>query len=210
MQYELATLTFNLQDTLTVTRSADAYVNGPSAGGRLLGAWTTDIGALGRMTILREFDSPEALTAERERTLFHPNPFGPEVLSADQRNVISTIETDSYKAFPFLPPVAPGRFGSLYEIRTYRLKPGTLAQTLAAWEAALPARTELSPLVLNMYATDGAPRITHFWPYADANERFEVRAKAVTAGIWPPKGGAANLLEGTSMLCVPTPFSPLA
>ena len=62
--------------------------------------------------------------------------------------------------------------------------------TLAAWEAAVPARTRLSPIVVAAYALDGAtPRMLHVCPYADLNERTRVRGEAVSSGIWPPKGG---------------------
>jgi hypothetical protein len=207
--YELATLTFPPQHVGAVMRDAEAYVNAPDAGGRLLGAWTTEVGLLGRLLILRGFDTAESLAAERERTLFHPRPFGSEVLDGQHSGIVSAIEMESYKAFPFLPHVAAGAYGGIYEIRTYRLKPGGLPPTVAAWEAAVPERARLSPLVVSMYALDGAPRITHIWPYANASERFEIRAEAVRRGIWPPTGAPAQLIEATSTLCVPAPFSPL-
>ncbi|MGO4327158.1 NIPSNAP family protein [Cupriavidus sp. 2TAF22] len=210
MLYELATLNFNLQDTQAVIRGAEAYVNAACVAGRLLGAWTTDVGALGRMLILREFESAEMLAAERERTLFHPGPFSLSASGESERAVITSFETDSYKALPFLPPITPGTYGSIYEIRTYRLKPGGLPPTITAWEAAVPDRVKLSALVINMYALDGAPRITHIWPYANASERFEIRAEAARAKIWPPKGAPAHLIDANSLLCVPAPFSPLA
>jgi hypothetical protein len=191
-------------------REAEAYVNAPGAGGRLLGAWTTDVGLLGRMLILRGFDTTEALAAERERTLFHPRPFGSEAALGQHDGIISAIELESYKALPFLPDVTAGAYGAIYEIRTYLLKPGGLPPTVAAWKAAVPQRARLSPLVINMYALDGAPRITHIWPYTNASERFEIRAEAVRMGIWPPTGAPAHLLEASSTLCVPAPFSPLA
>jgi len=206
MLYELATLTFLPHHTAAVLRDAEGYIKAPEAGGRLLGAWTTDVGALGRLLILRAFDTGEALAAERERALFHPHPFG----RGGEGGFVTAIEMDSYKGFPFLPTATPGDHGKVYEIRTYRLKPGGLPPTVAAWEAAMPDRSKMSPLVINMYALDGAPRITHIWPYKSASERFEIRAQALKAGIWPPKGAPEQLLEASSTLCVPAPFSPLA
>jgi hypothetical protein len=41
------------------------------------------------------------------------------------------------------------------------------------------------------------------------DERAKVRADAVAQGIWPPKGGPANLTKMHSDLCVALPFSPL-
>src|SRR5277367_1921714 len=57
---------------------------------------------------------------------------------------------------------AAGAHGDVYEFRTYKLKPGGLPPTLAGWEAAIaPAREYTAHLVINMYALDGPPRITH-------------------------------------------------
>ncbi|MCJ2144695.1 NIPSNAP family protein [Methylobacterium sp. E-066] len=75
---------------------------------------------------------------------------------------ITALTMDSDAPFLFLPPVRIGSRDGMYEIRTYRLRPGGLAPTLAAWEAAIaPARAYTAHLVTNLYALDGAPRITH-------------------------------------------------
>lgn len=70
-----------------------------------------------------------------------------------------------------LPPVVPGKYGSVYEIRTYRLKHGGVAPAIAAWEAAIPERVKLSPLSIAMYSLDGPPRFTHIWPFASLDAR---------------------------------------
>lgn len=68
----------------------------------------------------------------------------------------------SFALFPFLPAVEPGRRGAVYEFRTYLLKPGGLAPTLAGCRAAnAPARDYTAHLVTGLYALDGAPRIAH-------------------------------------------------
>ena len=59
---------------------------------------------------------------------------------------------DRYAAFPGLDRPKPSSFGPLYEIRTYRLRPGELLPTLDAWAEAQPKRSEVSPLTLAMYA----------------------------------------------------------
>ncbi len=67
--------------------------------------------------MLRGFAAPEDMTAERRRALLSANPF-----NAGQ--VITALEMDSYAPFPFLPPIRTGDRGGVYEVRTYRLKPG--------------------------------------------------------------------------------------
>ncbi len=172
--------------------------------GTLLGCWATEIGALNDIIILRGFEDAAALATERQRLEGSTNPFG-------AGESLRALTTDIYRPFPFLPPVKPGRFGSVYEIRTYRLKQGGVPPTLAAWEAALPGRTNLSPLTVAMVAIDGPPRFTHIWPFASLDERGRIRAESVAKGFWPPKGGPDWLTgEMASTIALPTAISPLA
>src|ERR1700694_2727797 len=96
--YELATLSCSLLCVSEASEGARAYVAAPDAKGELLGCWRTDIGTLGRLLILRGFDSAEDLAAERRRALFGANPF-------NGGRGMTALEMDSYAPFPFLPPV---------------------------------------------------------------------------------------------------------
>ena len=122
--YELTTLSFPLLSVGKVSEGARAYVTDPEAKGELLGCWHTDIGALGRLLILRGFETTEDLGAERRRALLSSNPF-------NARPSVTALETNSYAPFPFLPAVEPGPRGKVYEFRTYWLKPGGLPATSA-------------------------------------------------------------------------------
>jgi hypothetical protein len=53
----------------------------------------------------------------------------------------------------------------IVEFRTYRLKPGSVAQAEERFGQALPARTKLSPLAA-FWHTEVGPlnRIIHVWP----------------------------------------------
>jgi NIPSNAP len=106
--------------------------------------------------------------------------------------------------------VRPGRYGSVYEIRTYEMVPGGLPAALAGWQAAVPERVKLSPLIIAMYALDGPSRITHIWPYPGLDARMAIRKQAYASDVWPPRGTPENIREGTSTIAFPTDFSPLA
>lgn len=203
MRYEIATLTIRLGKAGQVVQALDAELKSGAAKGNLLGCWASEIGVLNQILLLRGFSDEAQLRAERERILASGNPFG---CGED----IASLDFDSYAPFPFLPPVEPGRYGSVYEIRTYGLKHGGVPATIAAWEAAIPARTELSPLVIAMYALDGPSRFTHIWPFESLNQRAAVRADSVAKGIWPPKGAPQWLTgEMKSTIALPTAISPL-
>jgi hypothetical protein len=178
-------------------------VKNAQAKGRFLGCWRTEMGTLGRLLVLRGFDTPEDLTVERRRALLSANPF-----NAGQ--IVTALNMDSYAPFPFLPPIKTGGRGGVYEFRTYLLKPGGLPPTLTGWEAAIePAREYTDHLVVNMYALDGAPRITHIWGFTTLEERAGLRERAYGAGVWPPKGGPEQILEATSTIALPQTGSPL-
>ncbi|MCJ2122977.1 NIPSNAP family protein [Methylobacterium sp. J-077] len=203
MLYELATLSCPLLAVGQVAERACAWAAEAEAG-TLLGCWRTEIGTLGRVVLLRRFQAPEAMTAERRRALMSAAPFH----AGDH---LTALTMDSYAPFPFLPPVRTGSRGGVYEIRTYRLRPGGLAPTLAAWEAAIaPAKPYTAHLVTNLYALDGAPRITHIWAFTSLEERARLRANAYASGAWPPKGGPDQILEATSTIALPDPGSPLS
>src|SRR3954452_1448043 len=138
MLYEIATLRIGLGTAQTVVAGIDAYVKAPEAKGALLGCWMSEIGALNEVFVLRGFADAAELGAERKRALDSTNPFS-------CGEALVGLSFDSYAPFPFLPPVETGAFGNVYEIRTYKLKHGGGEPTIAAWQAAIPAREALSP-----------------------------------------------------------------
>jgi hypothetical protein len=201
--YELTTLKTVIFGAGKAAPGIQTFLEHPDAKGTLLGAWYSDVGHLNEVYLLRGFESFEDLLAERDRVRLSDNPFGCVEFLLD-------ITMDSYKPLDFLPPVAPGAFGPLYEIRTYHTTLNGLAPTIEKWRDAVPGRTEYSPLTMAMYSIDGGSRFTQIWPYSSANERAAVRAKSVADGAWPPKGGPDFLTpDMTSTLAMPLPFSPL-
>jgi NIPSNAP len=195
--YELTTLAFPLLSVSEVAKATQDWVSMPDAVGSMLGCWRTEIGPLGRMLILRRFDDASALQRERHRTLLSANPF-------NAGGLITALEMDSYLPFPFLSPAQVVASNTVYEFRTYKLKPGGLLPTLAGWEAAVDlARDYTAQLMINMYALDGPPRITHIWGFDSLAQRASLRAAAYSAGIWPPRGGPENILDAISVIALP-------
>ena len=201
--YELTTISCPILSVPEVSVGALAFVSDYGAAGELLGCWRTEIGQLGRLLLLRGFETAGDLATERRRALLSVNPF-------NSGSLVTALSMDSYAPFPFLPRVQPGSFGGIYEFRTYQLKPGGLPPTLAGWEKAIqPAREYTRHLIINMYALDGPPRITHIWGFQSLEERAALRAKFYAAGLWPPQGGPEQILEATSTIALSEDNSPL-
>lgn len=75
----------------------------------------------------------------------------------------------------------------IYEVRTYTLEPGTVAQFEAGFAEALPHREKYSPLAA-FWHTDIGPlnQVIHVWPYENLGERERIRAEAAQDPHWPP------------------------
>lgn len=96
----------------------------------------------------------------------------------------------------------------IIEVRTYKLKPGSVPEFEKRFGEALPARVKLSPLGA-LWHTEVGPlnEVTHVWPYESLDQRTQVRAEAIRTGVWPPNNG--ELIETMqSEIFIPAPFSP--
>ncbi len=205
MYYELATMTLPFGTAAQAAANVQTFA--AQGQGELLGCWFTDIGVLNQMIVLRGFDDLATLQAERYRTQHNASPFG-------CGDIFQSLEQHSYQGFPWMKPVRPsaesGINGPVYEIRTYGIKPGGVQPTIDLWEQAIPAREKISPCVVAMVALDGPLRFTNIWAYPTIDARSKARADAVAQGIWPPKGGPANLTTNmVSTIALPTAVSPL-
>jgi len=96
----------------------------------------------------------------------------------------------------------------IYEVRTYFVKPKSLAEVEKRFGEAYEIRKKLSPLAA-FFHTEIGPlnQIIHIWPYKDMAERDKIRTAAVQGGNWPPKIGEF-LLEMQSDIYIPFPCSP--
>jgi NIPSNAP protein len=175
----------------------------PQSPGKLLACWSSDIGALNQIFVLREYASERETAEQRDAQVHSDNPFG-------IAEFIASTTSDTYVSFPFIDSVQPGAHGPFFEVRTYLMKPNGLAGTIEAWRKALPARLALSPVLAAMYSVSGLmPRFMHIWPYTSLDERHRIRAQAVAMGIWPPPGGPDRLVTMKNDIYLPVSFSPI-
>ena len=78
------------------------------------------------------------------------------------------------------------------------------------WEAKIPERTKLSPLVLAGPVEFGkANGFIHIWAYSGLDQRGTIRDEARAKGVWPPPGGGDRLLTQENKILLPAAFSPL-
>jgi hypothetical protein len=120
------------------------------------------------------------------------------------------MRSEIFVPFPFTPEIKPGKFGPIYEWRSYTLVPGTVGRVIENWGKAIGERQKRSPITIAMH-TDLGPlnRFVHIWPYKSLDERQAIRDKAAADKIWPPPGGDGTLFLQENKIVVPAPFSPV-
>ena len=95
----------------------------------------------------------------------------------------------------------------IYEVRTYTLQPGSVAQFEENFAKALPAREKYSKLGA-FWHTDIGPlnQVIHVWPYESVDERNAIRAEASQDPDWPPKNPPEMYVTLSSDIYIPAPF----
>lgn len=110
---------------------------------------------------------------------------------------------------PFMRPLAQQELGSIYEMRVYTYRPGTMPEVLKRWAVAVPHREKYSPLAACWYTAQGGLNVFyHVWPYKSLAHRDEVRSQAVKDPHWPP-GSNEFLVRMENKILAPAPFSPM-
>ena len=76
----------------------------------------------------------------------------------------------------------------IYEIRTYRIAPGSLAEVEKRFCEAYEYRKKHSELTAFLHTEIGPlNEIVHIWGYKDLGDRARVRADSAKDANWPPK-----------------------
>ena len=94
----------------------------------------------------------------------------------------------------------------IYEVRTYDMKPGTVADFENAFGESLPHREKYSPLAA-FWHTDIGPlnQVIHVWPYENLEERNRIRTEAAKDAHWPPASGG-SIINQNSEIWSPADF----
>ena len=96
----------------------------------------------------------------------------------------------------------------IIEMRTYTLKPGTLAEAEKRFGEALPIRETYSKLAAFFHSEIGPlNQIIHIWTYDSYEHRAEVRAAASKEAGWPP-AIREFVVDQQSEVFNPAPFCP--
>jgi hypothetical protein len=171
----------------------------------------TEIGALNQIIHIWGYDS----MAERDRV--RAAAIADKTWPPDIKDFVLNMRTEIFLPFEFSAPIKPGKYGPIFEMRTYTYPAGKLPTLKDNWERAIPERTRMSPCLAMWYSDMGAlNRFIHIWPYASMNDRMDTRAKAQATGNWPPsalakkegRDGVAYIAQENKIV-MPSSFSPV-
>jgi hypothetical protein len=159
--------------------------------GRLVGAWTSDIGQLNEYYHLWEYPDPNERARLRAALPKVPG-WQDEYLAASrgmvvaQRNTLLTLDDD-------IGLRSVEGSGHVYEFRTYKAAPGQIGGWLGTFKRSLPRRETHSKLVaLWMAEVGGLNAASHLWVYDSLAHRTEVRASMAQDTKLRELGAAAS------------------
>ena len=96
----------------------------------------------------------------------------------------------------------------IIEMRTYTLRPGSIAEVEKRFGESLPKREKHSKLAAFWHSEIGPlNQIIHVWAYDSFEQRLAVRAAASKEPNWPPPIGEFVVSMQNEIL-LPAPFSP--
>ena len=97
----------------------------------------------------------------------------------------------------------------IYEVCTYNVRPGSVAEVEKRFGEAYAYREKYSPLAASWHTEIGPlNQIIHVWPYQDHNERARVREAAAKDKHWPPPI-KDYIVRQRSEIVTPVSFAPL-
>ena len=210
MIHELRTYTFfpgKIATYLQIARDVGRPVRGQDYGINL-GYWTSEFGSLNQIWHIWQYESMEELA--RLRDALGKNPRWTNEYVA---NIRPLIERQDIRFLNVVNGVnKPEKEGGFYELRMYRMKPGTAAGFAADYKSILPVREKYSRNI-GLW-TGEAPQpneFFHMWNYESLAQRAKARGDLFKDPDWLAFLGRhpGAIVEMNNVLLLPTDYSPM-
>ncbi len=166
----------------------------------------TEIGPLNEVMHIWPYENAADREQKRAQSASDPKYQWPPKVGHLQEHMQSEI----FVPAPFTPEFPAGAKGPIFEWREYQIIPGLIPEVYKSWSAALPARLEMSELIMAMHTDAGdLNKFVHIWAYESLDHRAQVRGEAAAKGIWPPKSSRETLQTQANKILLAAPFSPV-
>jgi hypothetical protein len=172
------------------------------------GYWVHEFGTLNQVSHLWSYPSLDERT--RLRAALGQNERWSKEFVAQAQPLL--VRQDLKLLNPVKPVTPPEKSGGVYELRTYRAKPGDARAYAALLHSYFPVREKYSRNVGLWTGEMPQPNeLVHMWNYPDLNTRAATRAAVAEDAGWKEFLGkaAGRLVEMQSVILLPAAFSPM-
>ncbi|XP_046980273.1 protein NipSnap [Schistocerca americana] len=175
----------------------------------LVGSWTVTVGDLDQALHLWRYTGGFTSIDKARKELLQDPEF--VRLQKERGKMLRSRHLQYVLAFSYWPPVRPRNGPNLYEIRSYRLKPGTMIEWGNNWARAINYRRNNDEPFAGFFSQIGRLyNVHHFWCYKDLQTRKETREAAWRSPGWDECVAYTVPLirDMHTRILLPTEFSP--
>ncbi|KAJ1906540.1 hypothetical protein IWQ60_012056 [Tieghemiomyces parasiticus] len=176
---------------------------------KLCGSWVPEVGKLDTVLHIWEYEGYPA------HELLQKELKGNPAYHEFHRRCLPLLTKRSSQImleFEFWPTSPPVTTGGIYELRSYRLKPGHLLEWESNWRRGIECRRDVEhPIGAWFSQLGGLNYVHHMWAYPDLETRRRWREEAWTKEAWSTTVyNTVRLIdEMHTNILNPLPFSPL-
>ncbi|GLH03870.1 Protein NipSnap [Gryllus bimaculatus] len=175
----------------------------------LVGSWTVQVGDLDQALHLWRYTGGFA-SIDNAKLQLSKDPDWVKLLT-ERGGMLRSRHLQYVLAFSYWPPIVPRTGSNIYEIRSYRLKPGTMIEWGNNWARAINYRRNNDEPFAAFFSQIGRLyNVHHMWCYKDLQTRKETREAAWRLPGWDECVAYTVPLirEMHTRILLPTDFSP--
>ncbi|KAL5278263.1 NIPSNAP1 family protein [Megaselia abdita] len=176
----------------------------------LVGSWTVQVGDMDQCVHLWRYTGGFEKIDQAKEELWHDEDY--MKLMAERGNLLRSRHLQYLLAFSYWPEISSREGKNLYEMRSYRLKPGTMIEWGNNWARAINFRKKNNEAAFaGFFSQIGRLyNVHHIWCYKSLKERKEIRESAWRNPGWDECVAYTVPLirEMHCRILTPTEFSP--
>lgn len=175
----------------------------------LIGSWSVDVGDLDQCLHLWRYTGGFEMVDQSKKVLCSDPDY--VKLTQERGTFLRSRHLQYLLAFSYWPQLALRKDKNIYEIRSYRLKPGTMIEWGNNWARAINYRQNNEEAFAGFFSQIGRLyNVHHIWCYKDLLSRKETRESAWRSPGWDECVAYTVPLirEMHCRILIPTEFSP--
>ncbi|CAD7086866.1 unnamed protein product [Hermetia illucens] len=175
----------------------------------LIGSWTVQVGDMDQVVHLWKYTGGFEMIDQAKHDLWNDKIY--MGLMKERGNYLRSRHLQYLLAFSYWPQIQPREGHNIYEMRSYRLKPGTMIEWGNNWARAINHRKSNNEAFAGFFSQIGRLyNVHHVWCYKSLKDRKETREAAWRSPGWDECVAYTVPLirEMHCRILVPTDFSP--